>query len=139
MLAINKPDTLSSGFAHGLQCINTDTNQNTPSNVSYSGLVATGWTGPSFQITSGTPGALVFSDCVLPGCSEAGVVPAPRYVDATRTVARYAASLRIGGVTDAASLLKYAAANQRRGNWDVRLTAPAINAWINQGFATVTA
>lgn len=137
ILAINKPDAVSSGFAHGLQCINSDTNQNVPGNVTYGGLIANGWTGPSFQITSGTSGTLLFSDCDLPGYKANGVIATPVYADSTRSVARYAATLGIAGVTDAASLLKYAVANQRRGNWDARLTAPAINTWIQAGFTSV--
>jgi len=135
VLAINKPDKVNVGFAIGVQCFNTDTNQNVPTNATLTGLAVNDWTGPSFQVTTGTPGTLAFSQCVLNGYSAAGVMAAPQYVDPTRTVAKYAATLGIAGVTDAASLLAYAVANQRRANWDVRLTAPLINAWINQGFS----
>lgn len=150
-IAINKPDAVNDGFAFGLEYVNGYTNANVPVQAVMSNLIAHGWTGPSFGITfsgaSSYPqftGKLSFEHCDLPGYTVNGAMPpgviaSPAYVDATRTVAKYAATLGIPGVTNAATLLNYIVANQNRMNWNPALTTESINAWIQAGFQLAAA
>jgi len=139
VLAINKPDPLNSGFAFGVQWINTDTQLNIATNATFTNCIVNNWDGPSFQLTSGTPGTIAHVNCDFPGIVAPGIIKTPTYVDATRCTAKYAASLGVAGVTDAASFLAYAAQNQRNGSWDARFMAASVNNWVLAGFTTVAA
>lgn len=139
ILHVNKPDPLNSGFALGLQCLNTGTNANVPTDGTFANCIVNGWTGPSFQVTNGTPGTLTFSECVLPGYVAPGVAQSATFFDATRCLATCAKTLGIAGVVDAASFLSYAVANQRRGNWNQTLMTEATIAWIGAGFVQTVA
>jgi len=72
-------------------------------------------------------------NCVFPGVNgTAGVSGVePNYVDPTRTVSTYAASI---GITGGAAAFLTAAENNWSGNWNPGLTAQAAINWIQAGF-----
>ena len=63
-------------------------------------------------------------------------LPAASYVDPTRTVGSYYAT--IGGVNDPVAFLE-AARNMSKANWNSAYTADAVNDYIRAGFARVLA
>jgi hypothetical protein len=105
-----------------------------PTTVAASNLIVSKtWIGKAFDY--GSPaGKATFSNCDLPGVMAAGVIPTPAYIDPTRSIAGYAASLGRSDITDAASFLTAACAN-RRGSYDARLTAAAFLQYVQAGFA----
>jgi hypothetical protein len=93
--------------------------------------------GPCPVQVSGTTSALTatinYLNCVFPGVNGTpGVSGVERnYVDPTRTVSAYAASI---GITGGAPAFLTAAENNWSGNWNPALTAQAAINWIQAGF-----
>jgi hypothetical protein len=135
IICTDKLDPRNNGWAFQVQCINSRTKQNVPTAAMLRNLIVSPtWTGPAVSFV-GTPGSITYDNCDLPGQPPAaGIVPTPKYLDPTRTVATYAQSLKLADVTDADSFLAAAAAN-RRGSFNPALTATAVNAYIRAGFA----
>ncbi|MGD1275689.1 MAG: hypothetical protein ABR964_00525 [Tepidisphaeraceae bacterium] len=133
-ILFDKQDAANNGWALQVAAHDSDTGLNVPTVLTASGLIVHNWTGPSFTIAD-TPGALAFSNCDLPGYMAPGVVATPTYADPARTVVSYAKTL---GLPDAAGFLAAAALN-RRGSYDARLTAAAFNAYIRAGYAAPSA
>jgi hypothetical protein len=93
--------------------------------------------GPCPLGISGTTSALTatinYLNCVFPGVNGTPGVSGvePNYVDPTRTVSTYAASI---GITGGAPAFLAAAENNWSGNWNPALTAQAAINWIQAGF-----
>jgi hypothetical protein len=110
---------------------------NIATNATFTNCIVNNWDGPSYQLTSGTPGTITYVNCDFPGIVAPGIIKTPTYVDPTRCTAKYAAGLGVAGVSDAASFLAYAAANQRNGTWDARFMATSVTNWVMAGFTPV--
>lgn len=126
-LCINKSDSINNGFAVSVQCNSTPP---VATSAMINSCTVHGWTGAALAV-AGNPASLTFA-----GNNDLGiptVAPTRTYVDSTRTTASYAKTLGITAVINAATFLA-AAANNRRGNWDSRLTASAAIAYVNAGF-----
>jgi hypothetical protein len=135
IICTDKLDSRNDGWAFEVQCINTRTKQKVPTIATLRNLIVSGtWTGSALTVV-GTPQSITYENCDLPGQpTEVGIIATPKYPDPGRTVARYAQTLGLAGVTDAGSFLAAAALN-RRGSFNAALTASAVNAFIRAGFA----
>jgi hypothetical protein len=135
IICTDKQDPRNAGWAFQVQCINSRTKQNVPTNATLRNLIVTPtWSGAGISIV-GTTGSITYDNCDLPGQPPGpGIIATPTYPDPGRTVASYARSLGLSGVSDADSFLA-AAARNCRGNYNPALTATAVNAYIRAGFA----
>ena len=147
-LFIDKPDSVNSGAA--IQVCLQDTAKGLPAvsgkfnfnNVKihnwYQWPNVTNGAGPCPVQVSGATSTLTatinYLNCVFPGVNGTTGVSGvePNYVDPTRTVSSYGESIGIAGRAPA---FLAAAENNWSGNWNASLTAQAVNAWINAGFA----
>jgi hypothetical protein len=124
----DKADAVNSGAAIQITGTNPDTGAAVATNFSASGAIVNNWTGPACQV-QGAPGKVAFDlTCDVAGYPGAGTF---KYVDASRTALKYAQSI---GLADVPTMLAAMYAN-RRGSFNSKLTAAAINAYVLGGFA----
>lgn len=135
VICTDKVDPRNGGWAFQVQCINTRTKQKVPTAATLRNLIVSAtWSGAALSVF-GTPQSISYENCDLPGQPPVpGIVATPKYLDPTRTVATYATTLGLPGITNADTFLAAAALN-RRGSYNSALTADGVNAFIRGGFS----
>jgi hypothetical protein len=124
----DKSDPVNSGAAIQITCTNPDSGAAVATGFSASGAIVNNWTGAACQVQE-TPGKVAFdATCDVAGYPGAGTF---KYVDATRTALKFAQSQ---GLADVPTMLG-AMYQNRRGSFNSKLTAEAINAFVLGGFA----
>jgi hypothetical protein len=141
VLHIAKPDKVNSFSAIYLQTDSTGQNPSVATAATLTNCIVNNWTGLSYQIDGNPPAPVTtFINCDLPGIAAPGVIPTPAYADATRCLATYSTTLaatKVDGAPIVNSPLTFlaAAALNRRGAYDSRLSAEAAQLWVAAGFA----
>jgi hypothetical protein len=146
IIATAKPDPVNAQFAFYVQTSSTGSDPNAATQATFNQLIAHNWTpapGQNLvQIDPAPSPTIAYTNCDLPGITAPGILPTPAYVDPTRCLTKYATTLGAANVdgsppiTDAKTFLAAAALN-RRGKYDSRLTAPAAQSYVAAGFVKV--